>query len=104
MSDQQFIETETVFHTPSGDLVMPGESIPIPDDMMVSRDSNLAPLWLVFPKHIFNTHQINYIERDDINGYVRIRTTAGSETRIKVSNLDETWEALQKVFAYGLKE
>jgi hypothetical protein len=98
------LETETVFHTPSGDVVVPGEPMEFPVDMIATRDSNLAPLWLVFPNYIFNTHQINFMTRDDINKSVVIGTTDGSVSRIKVKDLGETWNALQKVFTEGLKE
>jgi hypothetical protein len=97
------LETETVFHTPSGDVVVPGEPMEFPKDMIATRDSNLAPLWLVFPNHIFNTHQINFIERDDILPAIVIGTTNGNVSTITVEDLDKTWNALQKVFTEGLK-
>jgi hypothetical protein len=95
------MKTDTVYYTPSGEFVVPGEDIPIPEEMIATHDSNFAPLWLVFPKHIFNTHQITCIKNTDQG--LEISSVDGNMQRVDVSDLDETWEALQNVFTTGLK-
>ena len=78
-------------------------SEPIRDEVQATFKSNLAPMWLVFPCHIFNTQNINYMSKgtvDDPNT-IKIGTRDGQTFIIKVTDVNATWESLQKVFADG---
>ena len=93
---ENFIETcSTIYHTSSGDIEIPDPEVE------TTYKSNLAPLWLVFPKNIINTKHITGMEPDygkkAITIYIR-----GGYFNIPVTNVDVTWSALQKAFAEGV--
>jgi hypothetical protein len=95
------IESSTIFHTPVGDLEVPGPSIPIPE-VRATFKSNIAPLWLVFPKLIVNTQRITGIRKAEDG--LRIFTSDGKKFDVVVTDLEKTWAALQKVFAEGVSD
>ena len=99
---RDMIETSTVFHTPVGDLEVPAPPIPATEEVKATYKSNLAPMWLIFPKHIINTQRIVCI-RKAIDG-LRIFTSDGQSFNIIVTDLEKTWNSLQKVFADGVSE
>lgn len=93
---ENFIETcSTIYHTPSGDIEVPDPGVE------TTYKSNLAPLWLVFPKSIINTKHITEIEPDYENKKIIIYVRDGF-FKIPVSDVDVTWSALQKAFAEGV--
>jgi hypothetical protein len=92
------MQTEsTTYHTPVGDIEIKNTC---KDDMYATGDSHLAPLWLVFAKHIVNTQNIEVIVHDET--VITIITKSGGVHRIAVSNIENTWKSLQKVFADGV--
>lgn len=96
------IETSTVYFTDKGEVEVPGPSIPIPKNLRMTSKTHLAPLWLVFPNHIFNTHNIASLAKSDNS--VIITSTDGKTYNILVSDINKTWESLQQVFAEGLPQ
>ena len=81
--------------------------IPVPQqELIATRESNLAPLWLIFPNDIINTARIkrmtisNRITPSD--GSLIIYMDDQTECAIPVKDPVTTWKALQTVFAEGL--
>jgi hypothetical protein len=102
MTGKYEVETTTVFHTPHGDLEVPGETIEIEaPSVKATYKSNLAPLWLVFPEHIFNTSKITAI-RKGVKSVVI--TSEEREWTVHVNDVETTWSALQKAFAEGVSD
>ena len=93
------IQTSTTYFTSAGPIEVPGPDIPIPD-LQATRNSNLAPLWLVFPDIIVNTRRITSLELKE--GYIRIGFGNGYSRDVYTTDLDKTWKALQTVFTEGL--
>lgn len=95
------IESSTIFHTPVGDLEVQAPPIKIQrEEVKATIESHLAPLWLIFPTSIFNTQNITSIHKGE--NYIGVCSKDGKEFRVKVTDLDKTWAALQKVFAEGV--
>ena len=97
----------TIFHTPCGDIELPGTipeqghaKITKPEELKATYKSNIAPLWLVFPGHIFNTHNITAIIR--LADSVQVNFNCDEYHRVPVTDTDKTWTALQKAFADGV--
>ena len=91
-------DSSTIYHTPHGDVVIPDP----PREVKATFKSNLAPLWLIFPKHIINTQRIVCIRKAEDG--LRVFTSDGESLDIVVSDLENTWSSLQKVFADGVSE
>ncbi len=93
------IETSTLYFTPSGNIEVPGAPIQIPD-IIATRQSNLAPLWLIFNGLIVNTSNLTFIELfgDEIKLYAK----DGKRFSVTPSNINEAWKSLQDVFSKGL--
>jgi len=75
---------------------MPGQET----ELTATRESNFAPLWLIFPNDIINTARITRITNDD--HMIIIYMDDRSKTEIPVKDLNTTWKALQTVFAEGV--
>jgi hypothetical protein len=90
------IISSTVYHTPHGDLEIKNPT----EDVVITQESHLAPLWLVFPDHIFNTQNIIWMNKDPDG--ICICMSSGKEITIQVKDIEKTWNALQKAFAEGV--
>ncbi len=73
---------------------------PFPVELTATRESNLAPLWLIFPKDIINTSKIHRISIEE--GSLTVYMDDKSKFVIPVKDLETTWKALQTVFAEGV--
>ena len=92
----------TIYHTPSGDVVVP--NIPSPQPPVAATfESNFAPRWLVFKDHIINTqHVINISIFSLEKNTLLVDTTYGKTYTIQVKDVNQTWKSLQEVFANGV--
>ncbi len=69
-------------------------------ELIATRESNLAPQWLIFPKNIINTSRIIQISIE--NDILRVYAADSSIYVIPTKDLDATWKSLQIVFAEGV--
>ncbi|MEN6622918.1 MAG: hypothetical protein ABFD50_15390 [Smithella sp.] len=72
---------------------------PVDTEMQATIESNIAPLWLVFPEAIINTQNITSVERYENRVLIYLKDMR--MVTITPSDIEKTWSALQKVFSEG---
>jgi hypothetical protein len=74
---------------------------PIPVNPPPPRRSE-PPKWLIFEDHIINTSHIAALQPHFDSSEIYIASHGDIAYTIKVKNIKEVWEKLQKVFAFGV--
>lgn len=87
---------ETIYHTPSGDIVIPDNSIVFENGVPCVQ----KPAWLVFDEVIINAKAITQIMKED--DCIQVYMCEESPTTIHPKDVNVAWAALQRAFSEGV--